>query len=143
VIYVSDLPFVESTNGWGPPERDMSNGENAAGDGQTIIVGETAHAKGLGVHALSRVSVDLPAGCKTFKATVGLDAEDRAGNVQFAVLTDGVEKWRSVVITGSTVDQPEVDVTGASQVTLFVDPRGSNGHDHSDWADARFTGCDE
>ncbi len=143
VVYVSDLPFVEAINGWGPPERDMSNGENAGGDGHTIIVGETSYAKGLGVHALSRVTVDLPAGCTTFKATVGLDAEDRAGNVQFAVLTDEVEKWRSVTITGNTVDQAEVDVTGAARVTLFVDPLGSNGHDHSDWANARFTGCDE
>ncbi|MBO0870379.1 MAG: beta galactosidase jelly roll domain-containing protein, partial [Micromonosporaceae bacterium] len=33
---VSDLPFLSATNGWGPVERDTSNGEQAAGDGRPI-----------------------------------------------------------------------------------------------------------
>ena len=31
--FLSDLPYTVTANGWGPVEKDKSNGENAAGDG--------------------------------------------------------------------------------------------------------------
>jgi hypothetical protein len=31
-VFVSDFPFRASTNGWGPVERDMSNGEFGSGE---------------------------------------------------------------------------------------------------------------
>ncbi|MGH2445283.1 MAG: PQQ-dependent sugar dehydrogenase, partial [Candidatus Limnocylindria bacterium] len=37
-VYLSDLPFVSSTNGWGPVERDRSNGETGATDGGTLTL---------------------------------------------------------------------------------------------------------
>jgi len=38
VVYVSDLPYTAVANGWGPVEKDTSNGEQAAGDGHTITL---------------------------------------------------------------------------------------------------------
>ena len=56
---VSDLPFLSSTNGWGPVERDSSVGEQAAGDGRTISIAGVTYAKGLGTNALSDVQLYL------------------------------------------------------------------------------------
>src|SRR4029078_12349823 len=39
--YLSDLTPVSATNGWGPYEKDMSNGEQAAGDGRTLTLNGT------------------------------------------------------------------------------------------------------
>ena len=49
--FVSDLTPVSATNGYGPVERDMSNGGLAAGDGRTITLNGVTYPKGLGVHA--------------------------------------------------------------------------------------------
>ncbi|CAI9419211.1 beta-galactosidase [Nocardioides sp. T2.26MG-1] len=138
--YVSDLPWVSSTNGWGPVERDMSVNGQAAGDGAPITVGDTEYAKGLGAHAPSEVVLDLD-GCTRFTSVVGLDAEDRAGKVAFQVEGDGRVLWRSPDITGSQTAAADVDLTGVSRLRLYVDPLGTNGHDHADWADAKVVGC--
>ncbi|WP_345712001.1 NPCBM/NEW2 domain-containing protein, partial [Kineococcus glutinatus] len=57
--YVSDTAFRTVRNGWGPVERDRSNGGQAAGDGKTLTIGTTTYAKGLGVHAASEVVVPV------------------------------------------------------------------------------------
>jgi beta-galactosidase GanA len=139
--FVSDLPFTTVANGWGPVEKDMSNGGQAAGDGAVITVGGKEYAKGLGAHAASTVTVPLN-GCARFTATVGLDGEDSGGQVAFSVRNDrGDVLWTSGTVTGRTTATADVDVTGVSKLTLLIDPLGSNGHDHSDWADAAVTGC--
>jgi alpha-galactosidase len=51
VEYVSDLEWVDASNGWGPPERDMSNGEKASGDGVTITLNGRTFDRGVGAHA--------------------------------------------------------------------------------------------
>jgi hypothetical protein len=43
------------TNGWGPVERDTSNGEQAAGDGHTMSINGATFTKGLGAHANSSI----------------------------------------------------------------------------------------
>jgi beta-galactosidase len=138
--YVSDLPFVSSTNGWGPVERDLSNGGQAANDGAPLTIAGVEYRKGLGVHAPSTAELDLD-GCDRFTAVVGQDAEDAAGSVAFQVEGDGRVLWRSGPLSGTRTAAPDVDVTGVSRLRLVVDPLGSNGHDHADWADARVVGC--
>ena len=138
--YVSDLPFVSSSNGYGPVERDLSNGGQAAGDGAPITVAGVEYRKGLGVHAPSSVEVDLD-GCTRFTGVVGQDAEDSAGSVEFR-LEDGARVlWRSGSLSGTRTASPDVDLTGVGRLRLVVDPLGSNGHDHADWADAKVVGC--
>src|SRR5436309_2680077 len=74
--YVSDLGAVgTSVNGWGPFERDMSNGEQLAGDGHVLTVQGVTFSKGLGVNAASDVSFAVPSGCTSFSAQIGVDDE--------------------------------------------------------------------
>ena len=63
------------TNGWGPVEKDKSNGENGAGDGHTLTLNGITYTKGLGAHAASDVRYALAANCTRFKASVGIDDE--------------------------------------------------------------------
>jgi hypothetical protein len=87
--YVSDLPMVSSTHGWGPVEKDRSNGESGAADGQTLTLNGITYAKGLGAHADSDVRYSVPAGCTRFRAQIGVDDEvGNAGSVVFQVYAD-------------------------------------------------------
>ena len=84
--YFSDLTWTSMTNGYGPVEKDQSNGQNAAGDGTTLTLNGTTYAKGLGAHAASDVRYALAAGCTRFKASVGVDDEvATGGSVVFQV----------------------------------------------------------
>lgn len=71
--FLSDQSWGSATNGWGPIELDLSNGDDLAGDGQKIRLSGVQYDKGLGVHADSSISFNLAAGCSRFKASVGLD----------------------------------------------------------------------
>ncbi|SFF32085.1 Beta-galactosidase, domain 3 [Actinacidiphila alni] len=138
--YVSDLPFT-ATNGWGPVERDTSNGEQAPGDGRPITVGGQQYAKGIGTNSVSDVTVFTGGQCTAFTATVGIDAESNGGgSVTFTVLADGVPKETTAVLRADSAPVDlNVDVTGADYVDLLVGDGGdNNGLDHADWADARL-----
>ncbi|GAB2630278.1 hypothetical protein GCM10009743_00880 [Kribbella swartbergensis] len=140
--WVSDLEFLDSTNGWGPVERDRSNGEDGAADGAPITLDGVQYAKGLGTHAPSSVSVRIGGNCKTFTAKVGVDdeVEDR-GKVSFKVLVDGVAKYTSDLLTGtSPTANVSVDVTGGQTLTLQVTDGGDGiTSDHADWAEAKVS----
>ncbi|HKT05416.1 MAG TPA: beta-galactosidase [Rugosimonospora sp.] len=138
--WLSDLPFLSASNGWGPVERDTSNGENAAGDGHTITLNGVTYPKGLGVHPASDVGFYLGGRCGTLAAVVGVDDEvGSSGSVRFHVLVDGAEVWSSGVLTGADAGLPvSVSVAGGQQLDLVVDDGGDgNGLDHSDWAAAK------
>jgi beta-galactosidase GanA len=140
-VYVSDVPFT-SINGWGPVERDTSNGENAAGDGRTITLNGTTYAKGLGAHAAGDTSVYLGGNCTRFTAVAGVDDEvGNAGSVTFSVVADGATLTTTPTLTGGSASATiDVDVSGAQQLDLVVGDGGDgNGTDHADWADARLT----
>jgi len=139
--WVSDLPFVSQSNGWGPVERDRSNGEQGATDGRPLSLGGVTYEKGLGGHAVSTVAVDLGGRCTTFKADVGVDDEMGAGgSVAFEVWVDGVRKAQTGVLTGSAAPEPvTADVTGGQRMELRITDGGNGvGQDHGDWAAARI-----
>jgi len=142
ITYVSDLTPLSSTNGWGPIERDRSNGELGATDGLTLTLNGTTFAKGLGVHALSDVSYALTGSCstRTFNATIGVDDEvGSLGSVVFQVYVDNILRFTSPTLTGASASSPvSVSLTGASQLRLVVTDAGDGpSYDHADWADAR------
>jgi len=137
---VSALPFLSSTNYWGPVERDQSNGESASGDGKTLTIGGQEFATGLGAHAPSTIEIYAGQACEAFDAQVGIDDEvgDR-GDVTFRVLADGVQK-ASVHATGGDAAQPiTADIVGAKVVSLVIDEGNDTLYDHSDWADATLS----
>jgi hypothetical protein len=135
------MAFTQATNGWGPVERDRSNGEAGSGDGVTLTLNGTTFTKGIGVHALSDVRVALPANCTRFKASVGVDDEVGSnGSVVFQVFTGATPVYTSPALTGSSATVPvDVSISGASELRLVVgNSNGSIAYDHADWADARI-----
>jgi hypothetical protein len=134
---VSDLPFLSASNGWGPVERDMSNGEQAAGDGRPITINGVTFAKGLGTNSISDVELYLGGKCSRLTAQVGVDDEQNgAGTVTFSVVADGHTLVTTPTIKGHQAASPiDVDVTGAQVLDLIVGDAGDgNGSDHGDWA---------
>ncbi len=138
--YLSDIAWVSSANGWGPIERDRSNGELGPTDGAPLRLNGTTFAKGLGTHAESEVVVSLGGSCSAFRATVGVDDEvGSQGSVRFQVYGDGIKLWESAVLTGATASAlVDVNVSGRSSLRLVVDGNGQEDYDHADWADARI-----
>ena len=141
VTYAGDLDWGSSSNGWGPPEVDRSNGERAPGDGGPIRVGTAAFDHGIGAHAPSSIVVDLAGRCSMFLADVGLDEEvgDR-GSVVFEVWGDGERLVSSGLVRGPQAAVPiAADLEGVDAMTLEVRPGGDgNAFDHADWGDARL-----
>ena len=135
-LQVSDLSWVASSNGWGPAERDRSNGEQGTGDGGTISIGGTTFAKGIGVHADSAVDVYLGRACRTFSAQVGIDGESGSnGSVRFAVYGDGRLLGYTVVKSGGQAPT-RLAVSTAGYLTLelrVTDARNGINFDHADW----------
>ncbi|MEU9468825.1 NPCBM/NEW2 domain-containing protein [Streptomyces avermitilis] len=142
VSYLGDLPWMSTTNGWGPVERNTSNGESDAGDGRPITVGGVVHAKGIGVHAESTITYYTGTSCETVTADVGVDDEqDTNGSVTFEIWADDTRVASTGVLTTAMPAQPvSADVTGAQVVRLVVTD-GGNGitSDHADWADAKLS----
>lgn len=140
--WVSDLEWLDSSNGWGPVERDHSNGEDAAGDGAAITLDGVAYAKGIGAHAPSEVKASLGGNCTTFTAKIGVDdeVEDR-GKITFKVAVDGVVKFTSDLLTGTSPTVPvSVDVTGGQTLSLQITDAGDGvTSDHGDWAEAKLS----
>lgn len=141
--YLSDLGALSAENGWGPMEKDTSNGESKAGDGKPITIGGQVFAKGLGVHAASAVAYYAGRRCTTVTAQVGLDDEKGAkGTVAFEIWADGKKAASTDVLTNAMPAQPiSADVSGAKVVRLVVTDGGDGvDSDHADWADLRI-GC--
>ncbi|MFF1815036.1 NPCBM/NEW2 domain-containing protein [Streptomyces sp. NPDC058251] len=140
--YLGDLPWLSTTNGWGPVERNTSNGESSAGDGHPITVGGVVYTKGLGVHAESAVEYYTGKACETVTADVGVDDEkDAYGTVAFEIWADGTKVASTGVLTTAMPAQPiSADVTGAEVVRLVVTDGGDGiNSDHADWADAKLS----
>ncbi|WP_405875555.1 NPCBM/NEW2 domain-containing protein [Streptomyces sp. NBC_00005] len=139
---LGDLPWLSAANGYGPVERNTSNGESAAGDGHPITLGGVVYAKGLGVHAESAVEYYTGKECETVTADVGVDDEKGAnGTVAFEVWADGTKVASTGVLTNAMPAQPlTADVTGAQVVRLVVTDGGDGiDSDHADWANAQLT----
>ncbi|MCK2220908.1 endo-alpha-N-acetylgalactosaminidase family protein [Actinomadura sp. ATCC 31491] len=141
-VYASDLEWVSAANGWGPVERDRSNGDTGEADGGPIVIGGRTFAKGLGTHAPARVRYFLGGRCTAFRAFTGVDdVQATRGSVRFTVLADGAERARSPVLRAADEAYELVaDVSGARYADLVADDGGDgNGNDHADWGEARFT----
>ncbi|MFF7187375.1 beta-galactosidase [Streptomyces sp. NPDC008222] len=139
---VSDLPFLSSTNGWGPVERDSSVGEQAAGDGRPISIAGVGYPKGLGTNSVSDVELYLAGKCSRMTADVGVDDETGgAGTVTFSVIADGKTLVTTPTIRGRQAAVPiDVDVSGVQVVDLKVGDAGDgNGNDHGDWGTPTLT----
>lgn len=146
-VSVSDLPFLSSSNGLGPVERDLSNRWLQAEDGFPIKLGGTRYAKGLGTMAPSSVEVYLGGACSRFTAAVGIDDaimtrfsgrfgdKDREGDAVFRVLADGEVVYTSdVVRTGDPARTIDISVADVERLELVVDPWDDDNYwDEASW----------
>lgn len=141
-IYLSDLNWTSATSGHGPVERDASNGEINAGDGETITLNGVAYAKGLGVHSQSDIRYALNGQFATFLSDIGVDDEVGSnGSVVFQVWLDGTLAYDSGTMNGTSATKSiNLNVAGKNELRLVVTNAGDNGnYDHADWAGARLT----
>lgn len=151
--WLSDMDWVSATGSWGPVERDMSNGENAAGDGNPIRLNKVAYAKGLGVVPDSTVTYDLGGRCSRLNTDIGIDDEvdtrGSGGSVVFQVYANGKKiydsgvrfgvQWSTSVLPADTgTRHVDLSLTSVNELKLVTQPwyDGFN-NDHADWAGAR------
>ncbi|HEY0069958.1 MAG TPA: NPCBM/NEW2 domain-containing protein [Chloroflexia bacterium] len=140
--YISDLPWTDARNGYGPVERDESNGNLGLSDGVTITLNGVKYPKGIGVHADSYVTLYLGKTCTSFTSDFGVDDEvSQFGSVVFEVWADNTRLRQSSVMTGSSPTQNfTVDLTGKEELVLaMLEADGDPSYDHGDWAGARLT----
>lgn len=142
--FLSDQTPVLQTNGYGPYEKNRSNGEAGANDGRTLTLAGVTYPYGLGVHANSDLTYDIGAQCRGFTTSIGVDDEVGAsGSVVFQVYADGFKVYQSALMTGNSATVPlSIDTRGVEKLRLVVTD-GGNGStsDHADWADAKLLNC--
>ncbi len=99
------------------------------------------YLKGIGVHSTARLTYLLDRPYKRFQAELGVDDSTAGrGSVQFRVLIDDHERYRSETIRGGDVPIPvSVDITDGKRLELIVDfADRADEQDHADWLDARL-----
>lgn len=141
-VWLDEVPFTYVTNGYGPVERNTSNGETDAGDGQPLSMRGRVYARGLGVHPPALIRYRLGGTCTRFTAQVGVDDEvEGHGSVFFQVWSDGEKLFDSGVMTGTTPPrQVDVSLENRMDLRLFVGTADDGvAFDHADWAEARLT----
>ncbi|QMU96133.1 DUF5110 domain-containing protein [Microbacterium esteraromaticum] len=147
--YASDLQWISATNGWGVIGKDVANKDSASSPDLPLAInyvdpatGENpTYEKGLGVHALSKITYYVGGECSAFTADVGLEA-GFSGNVIFKVDVDGEGAYQSRTFTpGFAPESVNVDLKGGQYVDLIVEAPGSINGAHGIWGDARFS-CD-
>src|ERR671911_627646 len=140
--FLSDLSWSVAVNGWGPTERDMSNGELGFGDGRTLTLNGAKFPKGLGAHGKSEIRYAVPGGCSRFTASVGVDDEvGTGGSVAFQVFVGTTNLYQSGKMTGASATKlVDLAVSGGTELRLVItDAADGVNFDHGDWAAARFT----
>jgi alpha-galactosidase len=139
---LGDDMWLSAVNGYGPVERNTSNGESRAGDGHTMSIEGRQYATGLGAHAPGEIVFYLGGECSRITTDVGVDDEKSAnGSVTFELWADGEKVADSGYMDTSTPARTlAADLTGATLLRLVVTDAGNgNNSDHADWADPRLT----
>lgn len=146
---VNTLDVSGVGDGSAPTIRAAHGAQSWRWDRWGLSVGGAEYARGVTVHAPSRLTIDLNRPCLSYDAEVGVDdlthlprpARGRAG-MRFSVEGDGVTLWTSGVLHGGDPAAPaHVALTGYRTLTLRVTPvGGAYGLTNlADWADAVIT----
>lgn len=96
--------------------------------------------RGLGTQSYSRLVFSVPDNFDRFSATVGIDAETGGkGDCKVIVEADGISVWQGRVKAEDEPKSIDVDISGAKQITLIVQPgKQFDLSDHLDWCNAKF-----
>ncbi len=141
-MYVSDMEWTIDEGGYFANSRDVCDVNPISLYVDGVV---TDFTKGVGVHAPSRVGVNIAGkGYTNLKGIIGINsnqtntAEDRA-DVIFKVIADGEEIYNSGQMKALRSKEIDIDVTGKSNVIMQVDTNGNDYNDHASWAELRFT----
>lgn len=118
-VYLSQCKPTEEKVGWGRPSYDRYPGENVlfSADGQV-------HAHGIYAHSKGRHVYDLGGKWREFSGTA---ANVGYGKVQFRILGDGKELWKSRKMEDSAAAF-KVPVAGVQKLELIVDDGDDGGN---------------
>lgn len=135
-IELSELEPVRATIGWGSVEMNRSV------SGTALAVGGQKFRTGIGTHAASDIEYDLYGMFDSFSGGVGVDeaSEGEKGSVEFLVLADGRQLWRSGVLKKADgVKTFALPVSSVRKVVLRVTDGGDGiDYDHADWVDVKL-----
>jgi alpha-galactosidase len=138
---LGNLAWTSASNGWGPVERNHSNGDQAAGDGKVLTIAGTPYTGGLGVHSPSEITYYLGGRCASLRVDVGIDDEEKFGSVIFRIYRDQTLVAESTTLTAKDRAQTlTADLTGGTTLRLVTTDAGDGAsHDHADWAAPTLT----
>lgn len=134
-VPLSSLDLKLMTCGWSEPKVNQ-----AIGGGPLSIAG-TKFTGGIGTHANSQLRVDLGGKAQRFMAQVGVnDSASAQGSVEFIVLGDNQELWRSGVMqVGQPAKSMDVNLSGVKILTLRATDGGDGeSNDHADWIEPQI-----
>ena len=116
--------------------------DEAVGGG-SLRVGGTVHARGLGVHAPSRLAFDLEPG-GLLRGAVGIDDSvldlPAEGSVVFRLHWNGAAVWESATLSSgdAPVGLPALDLSAGGRLELEADPTDDSiPGDRANWLDLR------
>src|SRR6185369_10398319 len=119
---------------------------NRALNGRPFSIGGRRYESGLGARANLEVEYDLKGLFDSFSALVGVDdgTNNQNGTVEFVVIGDGKELWRSGALKKSDAAKPlKIDIAGVRHLVLRVtgggEGQGPQARILADWVDASLT----
>ena len=140
VTKLGDHPWLSSTTGWGTIKRNKSI------DGNALRLGGETYTSGIGVHAVSDITLYLGGGSYNFHSFIGVDQEMQVdtSSIEFEVLADGKSIYNSGVMKANERKEVNLNITDCRVLTLHIGDAGDGiGSDHGDWADATLTKTDD
>ncbi len=144
-VYLSDIDYIasESKSGWGSLLKDKTSSNTkitvkVEGAAYSFDKGMWAHASSVLVYDISGYNYDY------FTSYIGINTTSSKGNgVIYKIYTsmDG-KNWEKVEekaqMPGANATYVKIDIKGKKYLKLEADANGSNGNDHSVYADAKL-----
>lgn len=137
--WLSDVDWVEASNGYGPVLLDRNY------YGSPLSIDATTYEKGVWTHAPSSLGYYVGGDCSRLTATLGIDdVTGSQGSVTFEVWADGERVFDSGRVVGADAGVPlDVDLSGRHWLRLVSTDAGDGiNFDHSVWAGAKLTCAD-
>ena len=136
-LSLTELEPVRSTGRWRGFEADEVL------TGAPLSVGSKINLHGLSSFADSEAEYDIKGIYHHFNALAGVDrASTGAGEIDFVVEADGVERWRSGPLKKSDeAKRVSIDINGVNKLVLRAISRagGPRSRDQADWLDPKLT----
>jgi hypothetical protein len=146
MVFVSDLDPIRTQ-----VDADLSIAgwwRDAAMWDRPLRAGDRTYTKGIGAHAVCRLTYDLAGKFDTFASVLALDpVKPGRGRCDFVVRGDGREIFHATVAAGDSPRAITVKVAGVRELTLALErsqapadgtPDDRNFGAHGNWCDARL-----